>query len=90
MSRNFEEYGVADTFEFMSNNGSMPAAYVRQLQDEHNVNLHADNDGDEYLDASDDDDSHDELEVIDEDEFIERFTESGAAEKMLLNLGYQL
>jgi hypothetical protein len=86
--RTFEQYGICSVDEFMANNNRMPAAYIRELQDEHNVNLHSDGSGDEYLDAADDETA--DLEIVDEEEFIERFTESGHAEQLLAHLGYQL
>jgi hypothetical protein len=38
------------TDQAMRDLGLLPASFVRDLQDAHNVNLHADGDGDEVLD----------------------------------------
>jgi hypothetical protein len=43
---------VKDAFQIMSSNMKrLPPAFVRELQDEHNVNLNGCGEGDEYLDA---------------------------------------
>jgi hypothetical protein len=48
----------------------MPTAEVRELQDAHQMNLHADFDDDSLFDA---DDELEGLTIIDEAEFFERY-----------------
>jgi len=62
----------SDTYISMAREDK-PKYDTRYLQDEHNVNLNAAGEGDDYLD--DDDSDLQGLHIVDEAEFFERFCE---------------
>jgi hypothetical protein len=57
--------------EFMRNNALLPSWEVRLLQDQHNVNLSAAGEGDEFLDN--DPDEFEGMTMMDEVEFYETY-----------------
>lgn len=81
-----KHYETPEVDKFMLTDGRIaPLWMVRELQDEFNVNLHSDGTGDEFLDGSDD--ALEGLEIVEEDEFFERFTEDGAVLKQWETVG---
>jgi hypothetical protein len=64
-------YEVPAVDEFFRNNASLAPWEVRLLQDEHNVNLNAAGEGDEFLDGESDE--LDGLTIMDDVEFFETY-----------------
>jgi hypothetical protein len=65
---------MTDCFEAMTRENRMHPADRIRLMNQHNVNLHASEEGDEYLD-SDDEEQRVDMQEIEMEEFIERYVD---------------